>query len=410
MKRLATVVCLLVLACCVAATSNAQVTELSGHFGSNSTYHIKVPAQWNGDLVIWNHGFSLDPPEDVPDLGPLANLQLSEGYAVAASSYRAVGWATFGIQQDLKNLYDLFRRSFGVPAQVIVTGGSFGGLVTIQAIEEAKIGNVVGGLVLSGAIAGSPNWGGALDARLVYDTICSAVPGAAIPGGAAGLPKDSAFTRVDLATALYACFGVPGQQSPEQLQRAGLFVTTMRIPPEFVPTAMGYATFGLADLTWDPHKLSGKSGVGNLGVDYGFPFINASIERIAANMGAQNKLEANYTPTGDTRGAKIVAIHTDKDGLVVVENVKAYADLAPPDNFTAAVVVEATPTHVGFTQAEAVAAWESLRAWLEGAPQPGAVSIQGLCSTLVAGGLAAGPCRFDPTFVIQDLSTRIRPR
>lgn len=108
----------------------------------------------------------------------------------------------------------------------------------------------------------------------------------------------------------------------------------MQIPPSFIGTVMGYATFGLADLTWDPLKLSGQVGTGNLNVDYGNPLINASIARVGPNAGAQAKLQANYTPTGDAHGAKIVSMHTDKDGLVLVENEKEYADLAAPGLFT----------------------------------------------------------------------------
>lgn len=51
-------------------------------------YLIAVPPNWNGDLVIWNHGFTLDPPAPLTDedLGPLKDIQLAEGYAVAASA------------------------------------------------------------------------------------------------------------------------------------------------------------------------------------------------------------------------------------------------------------------------------------------------------------------------------------
>jgi hypothetical protein len=399
---------LAMLVICLAATASAQVpvTEITGSLGSNSNYRIKVPTSWNGDLVIWNHGFSLGPVAEVPDLGPLADLQLAEGYAVAASSYRQPGWATFRIPQDLKNLYTVFQRKFGAPGRVIVTGASLGGIVTIQAIEEANIGNVAGGLTICGALAGSRNWDAALDIRLVYDAVCGSAPGAAIPGGAYGLPKNSTFTPAQLGAAVNACFS----PTPEGFGRLGLFLGVTQIPPEFIGTDMGYATFALADLTWDPQKLSGKIGVGNLNVDYGNAIINASIARVAPNPGAKAKLDANYTPTGDTRGAKIVSIHTDKDGLVLVENEKAYADLAAPEMFTTAVVREATPTHCGFTPAETVASWESLRGWLAGGPQPTPASMQATCNFVMTSGGVAGPCRIDPSFVIPDIDGRFRPR
>lgn len=411
---LALVVCLAVplAPASAAAQTPPPVTELTGRIGNTTYYSIKVPANWNGDLVIWNHGYVLDPNQQVPPLGPLESYQLSQGYAVAASSYRQTGWATFRTDIDLKNLYDLFKRTFGEPNQVILNGFSLGGLVTIQAIEQAKIGNVVGAFTACGALAGSRNWDGALDARLVYDAVCGQVPGAFIPGGAQGLPRGSNFSQQDLGAALNACFGVlqPGGPSPAQFQRLALVTSVLQIPVQFVGTVMAYATFGIADLVHDPGKLSGQVGMGNVGVDYGDPFINQAIERVAPNKGAQNKLLANYTPTGDTRGTKIVSLHTDKDGLVVVENEKEYADVAPADAFTTAVVREATPSHCGFTAAELVAGWESLRMWLAGAPQPTPASLQGTCLAISATQPALGACRIDPTYVIQDIDTRIRPR
>ena len=60
--------------------------------------------RWNGDLVINNHGFDFNPPAPNPGLGPLAALQLSEGYAVAASSYSNCCWTLFSTQKDLNRL------------------------------------------------------------------------------------------------------------------------------------------------------------------------------------------------------------------------------------------------------------------------------------------------------------------
>jgi len=73
-------------------------------------------------------------------------------------------------------------------------------------------------------------------------------------------------------------------------------------------------------------------------------------------------------------------------------------------------VVETVPTHCGFTQGELVAGWESLRGWVDTGVQPGAAQIQGLCSALVGGGAASGPCRIDPGYTLQNLDTRILPR
>ncbi len=105
-------------------------------------------------------------------------------------------------------------------------------------------------------------------------------------------------------------------------------------------------------------------------------------------------------------------MHTDKDGLVIVENQSEYQGVVDADNLTVGVAVEAEPTHCGFSPAELVAGWESLRGWLAGAPQPTAASLQGTCQVIEAtqGALFSGPCRIDPTFVIPDMDGRIAPR
>jgi hypothetical protein len=408
MKRALAVSCVFVVVSFVLPAAAVADTVATGRAGQ-AYYKIVVPDAWNGDLVLWNHGFTLAPIGPVSDLGPLAALQLAEGYAVAASSYRMSGWAVFKTSEDLEALYQTFVERFGAPHRVLVTGASLGGLVTAAALEEADLGNVAGALSLCGAVAGSRNWDLGIDIRLGYDTICAGVPGAAIPGGAEGLPEGSTLTTTQLALAVNACFGIlTPTPSLAQQQRLARMVALTHVPPSFILTDMGYVTFAMSDLVHDQAKLKGRIGVSNENVVYGDPGIDAAIERVTPHPGAAHRLAENYTPTGDVKDAKIVALHTDKDGLVVVENESAYASVVPPANLTTAVAVEAAPTHCGFTNAEIVASWESLRGWVAGGPQPTAASIQGLCTVVAP--TAGGPCRINPSFVIPSLDTRIRPR
>jgi hypothetical protein len=57
-------------------------------------YLIAVPANYNGRLVLWEHGYTLTPPAPLgaADLG-VGLLSLTQGFAAAASSFRpdAVG-------------------------------------------------------------------------------------------------------------------------------------------------------------------------------------------------------------------------------------------------------------------------------------------------------------------------------
>lgn len=410
MKRMLAAVSLLAfLALGLPAPAHADTT-VTGQVG-RAFYRITVPTTWNGGLVLWNHGFTLNPPGPVTDLGPLASTQLSEGYAVGATSYRMEGWALFQSTRDQEDLYRIFVDLFGMPNQVIVTGASLGGIVTAAALEQGELGNVTGALTLCGALAGSRNWDGALDLRLGYDVVCQGVAGGEIPGGAEGLPAGSVMTNAQLAAAVNTCTGVllpAPNRSPAQQQRLTALLQLTGLPENFLLTDMGFATFAMSDLVHDVSKLRRKVGTGNAHVVYGIPNIDQNIARVWPQPGAGLRLRENYTPTGKIGNAKVVTLHTDKDGLVIVENEREYAAVVPADQLTQSIAVEPTATHCGFTNAETLASWEALRAWIAGGPQPTPATIQNTC--LILAPTAGGPCRIDPAFVVPPMDGRIRPR
>ena len=395
-------------------------TVLETETDGGAIVKIEMPDNWNGSLVIYNHGFDLGAlVPSTPSLGPLASVQLSQGYAVAASSYQQNGWALYKTKNDLQNLMDVFKDNFGKPGEVYLHGFSLGGIVTAQGIEKASLGNVVGAYPACGAMAGSRSWDGALDLRLVYDAICASVPGAEIPGGSTGLPArftEYPFSQTDMALAINACFGLltpPGAVTPEQQARLQLFLDETDLPASFILTDMGFSVFGLSDLIFDTRKLNGKQGMGNVGVQYDNASIETTIERVKTHPGGLNRHTKNYEPTGDVGNVKIVSTHTSGDGLVIVEQQQVYRDLVPASNLTVAVVNEApVETHCGYTVAELVAGWEALRGWVAGAPQPTAASIQATCQGLVGANIPGidGPCRYDPAFVIENMDDRVPPR
>ena len=415
MQKLTRAACLaFALVTLIAPTAPADTT-LTGTTDGGAFFRIVVPTVWNGDLVIWNHGFSLSPIGPVSDLGPLATLQLNQGYAVAASSYQQIGWALFKTKNDLQNLVGVFTVNFGAPSQVFISGGSLGGIVTAAAVEDTNLGNVVGSYPICGALAGSRNWDAALDIRLTYDVVCGAVPGAAIPGGPTGLPAPGfpgfPYSQTDMALAVNACTGIlvpPAFRTPAQQARLTQLLTVLQLPQNFLLTDMGFALFGLSNLIFDPAKLDGKQGIGNAGVTYPDAGIDAAIQRVSAHPGGANRLGNNHTPDGSVGAVKTVSLHTDGDGLVIIENEKEYQDVVPASQLTVAVVDEPGNTHCGFTGAETVAGWESLRGWVGGGPQPTATSVQGLCTLLAP--FFGGPCRINPAYVIPDMDGRILPR
>lgn len=415
MRLLALFSALIVTTMALSASADTTITgEKKGAF-----YQITVPTAWNGGLVVYNHGFDFNPPAPGPDLGPLAPVMLSQGYAIAATSYRQCCWALFQTKKDLNKLLAIFEDNFGAPTQLIAHGFSLGGIVTAQALE--KVADFDGAYPLCGALAGSRSWDGAIDIRLIFDTVCANTPSAAIPGGATGFPApgwpDAFGGDYNAATGYAAlkahqCMGVfapPAFRTPTQTANLAQFLAATTIPEEFVVTDVVYSVLGYSNLIHAPEKLDGEQGVGNAGVTYTDPIIDANIQRVTAAKKAAKRTAKFFTPKGDIGATKIVSLHTDKDGLVIVEHESEYQSVVPASQLSVGVAVEATPTHCGFTEAETVGGWLALQGWLAGGGQPSATDLQNTCLAAEFGG-AGGPCRIDPGYVIGNFDDRVLPR
>ena len=99
-------------------------------------YRIEVPDNWNGDLVIWAHGFRGTGLELTVDNHPLRPLLIALGYAWAASSYDRNDYdITSGVQSS-HALIGRFHGIAGKPDKIYMTGASMGGHVTAVSIEQ----------------------------------------------------------------------------------------------------------------------------------------------------------------------------------------------------------------------------------------------------------------------------------
>jgi hypothetical protein len=105
---------------------------------------ICVPLGWNGQLVVFAHGYVPNVP-GVFDLGfydtlpggtDLATLLQSRGYAYATTSYRQNGLAILEGIEDIRGLVALFESRFGKPARSYLAGASEGGLVAALLVER----------------------------------------------------------------------------------------------------------------------------------------------------------------------------------------------------------------------------------------------------------------------------------
>jgi hypothetical protein len=393
-----------------AAADTTITGEKKGAF-----FTIVVPTGWNGDLVIYNHGYDFD-FIDSPGIGPIGPLWLSQGYAVAATGHSMSGWVLFNSKRDTERMVDVFIEEFGAPNDVYVAGFSLGGIVSAQLVEKLEGVNIVGAYPLCGAMAGSRLWDGGIDLRLIYEAICGGV--APMPGPATGLPSPGhpghPWSQFDTLLAVNACMGIPfGPLGPAEFARLSQFAAVTQLPISAIPGDMVFATHGVSNVVWEPGKLDGENGMSNIGVTYNDPVVDATIQRVTPVNKARNRLQRNFTPKGDVGATKIVSLHTDGDGLIIVENESEYQSVVPASNLTVGVVDEVGNTHCGFNEAEITGGWLALTGWVAGLPQPSAADLQNACLLAQAGGagtIPGGGCRIDPAFVIPDMDGRIPPR
>ena len=417
----------ILLALMAAASAHAQ-RVLTGTTPGGAYYRISVPDNWKaGDpLILFQHGLTFEPPGPNPDLGPLESLQLKEGYAIAASSYRQRSWALFTAPDDNAELLAVFRQQVGNPGSIIPYGASLGGLVALKLAEDSRFAPVPGVYSACPPAAGSRVWDTAIDLRLAYDVVCSGAGD--LPTGDEPYPwaynlsdipdnlsdlQDEALLLETLLP-LNQCTGVnlPSSLRNDAMQRRlDQLKNLAHITDDhwFVVNA-GYATYALSDLLRAPDKMNGQNPFSNIGVDYNDATLNANIRRIQADPFAQ----LYFRWASDFRGriapqTKIISIQTSKDQLVIPANQSVLRATVPASQLTSALVNESSPSHCGFSLAEGVAGWEALRAWIASNHQPQVSDLENGCNAAIAQG-ASGPCRYDPSVVPPSFDSQVRPR
>ncbi len=184
-SRLLLIVLALALPCRAATCTNG--VEPSG-----ALYQVCVPDSWNGDLVVYAHGYSATTEpvgltdETFPDGTSIAGVVNGLGYAYGTTSYRTNGLAIVEGIQDVLDVVDTFKAQFGDPRRVFLVGPSEGGVLTALAIE-AYPDVFSGGLSLCGPVgdfAMQVDYIGGF--RALFDAF---FPGL-IPGNATNVPPE----------------------------------------------------------------------------------------------------------------------------------------------------------------------------------------------------------------------------
>ncbi len=306
-----------------AATSNCLPDGLQA---SGAVYRICMPpdGQWNGDLVIYAHGYvafnePIAIPEDQLEVGGISLPEVINalGYGFATTSYSVNGLAIPEALLDVVDLVDVFREQVGEPGRVLIVGASEGGLVTTLAVELYP--DIFDGGVAACGPIGSFRWqiNTRGDFRIIFDYFFPGV----LPGTINGYP-DWLIENFEL---YYQWVIRPTLARPENLTRLIQLISVTHLP--YDPANLS-ATLdkSLRDLLW--YNVFGTGdAIAKFG---GHPFdnryryytgsnndaaLNAAVERVGADVAALENMAKYYETTGAI-GSPLVTIHTLLDQQV----------------------------------------------------------------------------------------------
>jgi hypothetical protein len=130
-----TLACILAGALPTPRAADAPTLREGVHEGAD--YLIGLPAQWNGGLVMFAHGYEGESPGRGSVRGePSGNYLTARGYAWAASGYRSMGYRPDWFMADTLALRERFIKEVGRPRWTIIHGLSMGGHVAIASLEQ----------------------------------------------------------------------------------------------------------------------------------------------------------------------------------------------------------------------------------------------------------------------------------
>jgi hypothetical protein len=122
------------LAMALSATAQSAEPREGTHEGAD--FLISKPANWNGGLVMFAHGYQGEGPgRGAVEVSPLADHLTAKGIAWAASGFRAVTYRPDWFLQDTLALRARFIREFGPVRWTVLHGKSMGGHIAVAGLE-----------------------------------------------------------------------------------------------------------------------------------------------------------------------------------------------------------------------------------------------------------------------------------
>ncbi len=126
---------------------------------NGSAYRVEVPANWNGKLVMYAHGYRGTGNPVYVGNPSIRRYLIENGYAWAASSYsknyydvRAGVEDTNALALEFNAIAAANSRPLTAPTKIYITGHSMGGHITAAAIEQEAAVHAVHKVAYAGAV------------------------------------------------------------------------------------------------------------------------------------------------------------------------------------------------------------------------------------------------------------------
>jgi pimeloyl-ACP methyl ester carboxylesterase len=292
-------------------------------------YRLCFPATWNGDLVLYAHGYvpanrEIALPQDVIGGQSISATLTGLGYAFATTSYRANGLVAPEATEDLVELEATVRRLYRPdPVRSVIVGFSEGGLVATLGAEQYP--ELFDGALAScgpiGDFQAQLNYIG--DFRVVFDYLFPGV----IPGNAVDVPETVRSGWDDIyVPAIVIALGANFDAALELIRITGAPVTGNNLQ-SVTETSVGilwYDVFGIADAR---ARLGGQPFDNSTRVYTGSAndaALNAGVQRHSADPAASAAL-ARFQTSGNLT-VPLTTLHTTGDEIVPFSQSQLYGD------------------------------------------------------------------------------------
>lgn len=348
---------------------------------NNAGYRIEVPANWNGRLVIWAHGYRGEGLELTVDNHPLRAFLVSQGYAWAASSYSRNSYDPSQGAKDSHALAQFFNGLVGKPMKTYVTGASMGGHVTTVMAEQWPR-SYAGAMPICGVMGDYELFDYFLDFNVAAQTLSGM--NATYPFGPDYMTVTAPATKAALGPAFPFALNAQGQQLKGlHEQRSGgvrpLFEQGFLFWNGVVPGNFMFLR-GVGDGT-----LPRQPGLAVQNSDVVYQFdadpalsgaetaFNDMVQRITADPQARRRNGlANVTPTPGDLKIPMLTLHTLGDLFVPFHMQQVYASRVAAKGASHLLVQRATRDygHCTFTPSELVTTFTDLVNWVEAGVKP----------------------------------------